>query len=137
MWRQRTKKSTGRHELGILSHEQIGRHSGLGVLHVIEAGLAWLQVGQCDDEQLRTGMVCAGRSSCLSSFDAVPGPNQYGPGLGYVGGSTSTSLVVETGGADDERGWMGEMSRREKKKEEKEKKRIRKSYRFFSGFRVS
>ena len=56
-------------------------------------------------------------------LDAVPGPDQYGPGLGYLGGSTSTSLVVETGGAGDERGRMGEVSGREKREEEKRQKK--------------
>ena len=95
-------------------------------------------MGRCSGKSLRTGAIRTGRSSCLASFNATPSPDQCDPGLGCAGGSIPTSLVVGTGGADNGRGWMGEMSGRDvgEEREGKRKKKEKKLWVFlgFSGF---
>ena len=127
-------------DTGLFSHEQIGRGLGLGMLHVVEAGSGWPQARRCGDEQMRTSAIRTGRSSCLATLDDAPGSDWYGLWLGCARGSTSTSLVVEIGGASNWRGRMREVSGREKRKEKVGKRKEReKGYGFFfslgfSGF---
>ena len=124
-------------DTGLFSHEQIGRGSGLGMLHVVEVGSGWPQARRWGDEQMRTSTIRMGRSSCLATLDDAPGSDWCGLWLGCARGSTSTSLVVEIGGASNRRGRMREVSGREKReRESREKKGERKRlWVFFSlGF---
>ena len=77
---------------------------------------------------------CSVRSNCLASLDAAPGQDQCDLGLGYAEGLTPTSLVAGTGGADDGRGSMGEMSGRVKKEREGKRKKKEKKLWVFLGF---
>ena len=68
-------------------------------------------------------------------IDADSGPDQCSSWLGYVGGSTPTSLMVKTGGVDDGNGRMEKVSMREKKgNREKKKREERERVMGFLGF---
>ena len=93
------------------------------MLHVVEVGQGWPQVRQCDGEQLRIGVVCVGRPSCLVTLDDALGLDRCGLWLGCVEGFTSTSLVAKIDGVDDMRDRMGVVSGREKREGERREKK--------------